>query len=78
MSFEVIDNFLSDYHFKSIINPVLRADFNWNFNDHVVKEGTGDFQFTHNVFSCKEFDKERTCLHDHQVRIQFLLSQQET
>ena len=53
MSFEVIDNFLSDYHFKSIINPVLRADFDWYFNDFVVKEGTGDFQFTHNVFSCR-------------------------
>tara|TARA_Y100001963_G_C6692142_1_gene405129 strand:+ start:356 stop:862 length:507 start_codon:yes stop_codon:yes gene_type:complete len=53
MTFEVIDNFLSDYYFKSIITPVLRADFNWNFNDHVVYEGTGDFQFIHNVFSCK-------------------------
>ena len=53
MTFEVIDNFLSDYHFKSITNTVLSLDFNWCFNDHVVKQGTGDFQFTHNVFSCR-------------------------
>ena len=53
MTFEVIDNCLSDYHFKSITNTVLSPDFNWCFNDHVVKEGTGDFQFTHNAFSCK-------------------------
>ena len=54
MTFEVIDNFLSDYYFKSISKEVLGVKFPWYFNDQVIDDGSNRddrFQFVHGIFS---------------------------
>ena len=53
---EVIDNFLSEYYFKSIRDQVLSPDFPWYFNDHIVSlknRGKGEFQFTHTLMTAE-------------------------
>ena len=53
---EVIDNFLSESHFKFITDQVLNADFPWYFNDHIVgleNRGKGEFQFTHTLMTAQ-------------------------
>jgi hypothetical protein len=51
MTFEVIDNFISDYHFKLLTNTLLGDKFPWYFNDHVVDRRDGRYQFTHGLQS---------------------------
>ena len=53
MKIEVIDNFLSDYEFKSLTNEILNDYFPWYFNEGRVFIGDGSYQFTHLVYNIK-------------------------
>ena len=47
----VIDNFLSDYHFKQIQNVMMGDNFPWFYNNHTVDLGDKKSMFTHTFFS---------------------------
>ena len=50
---EVIDNFLSDYDFKSLTHILMGNDFPWYYNEDVVYDNDNQYQFTHAIHTCK-------------------------
>ena len=42
---EVIDNFLPDYHFRSLSNIILGDAFDWYYNEDTAIEGDGHSHF---------------------------------
>ena len=54
---EVIDYFLSQYHFDSLYSYFMGEDMVWFYKNHIVKEGDGGFQFTASICGeGKKFD----------------------
>ena len=51
---EIIDDFLPLYNFKQIRNAILHASFIWYFNEGLVREGDGKYQFTHGIFNVRD------------------------
>ena len=51
---KVIDNFLPDYFFKSLRKELLTANFPWYYNDNIVCEDDGLYQFTHTFYDIRE------------------------
>ena len=47
---EVIDNFLSQYHFDSLYSYFMGSNMHWFYRDGIVEEGDGGFQFTAAIF----------------------------
>ena len=45
---KVVDNFLSDYHFKHIQSSMLGTEFPWYYNKETVRVGDGFSTCTHN------------------------------
>ena len=43
---EVIDNFLSNYHFKQLQTVLMADDFPWYYNEGIIRDDDG-FQFIH-------------------------------
>ena len=50
MDLKVIDNFLPKQYFRQIKDLMMSANFPWYYNDGVIFEGDGQYQFTHNFF----------------------------
>ena len=55
MSFEVIDDFLSEEHFRPLQQLLMGYDFDWYYNDSILhREGAKspdhEFQFIHNFY----------------------------
>tara|TARA_B100000287_G_scaffold143732_1_gene135625 strand:+ start:235 stop:711 length:477 start_codon:yes stop_codon:yes gene_type:complete len=48
---EIIDNFLSDYYFKSLSNIILSDEFDWYYNGCTVMEGDGQMAFIHSYYN---------------------------
>ena len=44
---KVIDNFLPDYHFKQFQTVLMADDFPWYYNEGIVRDDDGKFQFIH-------------------------------
>ena len=54
---EIIDNFLSEYHFNLLYSHFMGKDMAWFYQDGIVKAGDGGFQFTAAIFvEGKKFD----------------------
>ena len=54
---EIIDNFLSEYHFNLLYSHFMGQDMAWFYQDGIVKDGDGGFQFTAAIFvDGKKFD----------------------
>ena len=50
---KVIDNFLSDYDFKSLTHILMGDYFPWYYNDCVVNDNDNQHQFTNVIHTCK-------------------------
>ena len=56
---EVIDNFLSDYDFKSLTHILMGNDFPWYWNGETLPSdddyhNPNDYQFTHRIFDLSD------------------------
>ena len=53
MRVKVVDNFLPEYQFKQIQDMLIEKEtlFPWYYNEGMVSEGDGLFQFTHLFYS---------------------------
>ena len=47
---KVIDNFLPDYHFKQFQTVLMADDFPWYYNEGIVRDDDGKFQFIHGFY----------------------------
>lgn len=65
MTFEIIDNFLTEDELKSINEVIFNVGFNWNFTPHVSSLNEiddkimGSYYFTHTFYS--KFHAEDLC-----------------
>ena len=54
---EVVDNFLSEYHFDLLHSYFMGEDMAWFYRDGIVNDSDGGFQFTAGIFvEGKKFD----------------------
>ena len=52
---EIVDNFLSDYHFAQIKNLMISSEkFDWYYNTGINEKNDRKYQFTHCFFSLYE------------------------
>jgi|TARA_R110002020_G_scaffold281544_1_gene497300 hypothetical protein len=49
-NYTIKDNFLSDKDFRSLSDVMLGADIPWYYNPYRVREGDGEYQFTHTFY----------------------------
>ena len=47
---QVIDNFLSEYHFKQLQSIILSNNFSWYWNDNIIVSKPKTYQFTHGIY----------------------------
>ena len=48
---KIIDNFLDNYLFEVLQSTILGENFAWYYNDQIVKEGDGGFQFKNTLYN---------------------------